>query len=215
MISLLLAEDHAVVRSGLKMLLAAEEDMQVVGEASTGREAVQLAREKQPDVVVMDISMPELNGLEAARQLQRECPGVRVLMLTMHDSEEYFFQALEAGALGYVPKSAAEAEVLAAIRSVYRGQAYLHPTVARLLVGDYLERVKNGEEREGFAALTEREREILRLVAEGYTNREIADMLCLSVHTVHNHRARLMEKLGAHDRLELLKLAVRKGILQV
>lgn len=214
-VRVLLVEDHAVVRAGLRLLINAEPDMEVAGEAENGQEAVQQALALKPGVILMDISMQGMNGLEAARRLTAALPGVAVLMLTMHEDEEYFFQALKAGALGYVPKSAPDTEVLAAIRSVAQGHSYLHPSVARLLVNDYLERTKVGEDRRTDDNLTEREREVLRLVAAGYTNREIAEKLSLSVHTVHNHRSRLMEKLGVHDRLELLKYAIRKGMLDV
>ncbi|MHB1418530.1 MAG: response regulator [Bacillota bacterium] len=214
-IDVLLAEDHAVVRAGLRMLINAEPDMRVVGEAENGLQAVQEALRLRPKVAMMDVSMPELNGLEAAGRIIEACPMVNVLILTMHENEEYFFEALRVGALGYVPKSAADGEVLAAIRSVAQGQTYLHPSVAHLLVNNYLGRVTSGEEKESFDGLTSREQEILRLIATGHSNKEIAQKLSLSVHTVHNHRTRLMEKLGVHDRLELLKYAIKKGLLEI
>ncbi|MHB1126175.1 MAG: response regulator [Bacillota bacterium] len=214
-ISVLLAEDHAVVRAGLRMLINAESDMRVVGEAENGLQAFQEALRLKPRVALMDVSMPELNGLESAKKIIEACPKVNVLILTMHENEEYFFQALRVGALGYVPKSAADGEVLAAIRSVAQGQTFLHPSVAHLLVNHYLGRVSSGEEKESFDGLTMREQEILRLVATGQSNKEIAQQLSLSVHTVHNHRTRLMEKLGVHDRLELLKYAIKKGLLEI
>jgi len=214
-IRIILAEDHAVVRSALRLLLEAEPDMAVVGEAENGLEAVERATQLQPDVVIMDIAMPVLGGLEATRQVVRHCPRVGVLILTMYDDPEHFFRGLEAGALGYIPKSASEQELLQAIRTVARGQSYLYPTLATALVSDYLERVRQGEKSDPYERLTEREREILSLIAAGLSNREIADRLCISVHTVHNHRARLMEKLGLHDRLSLLKYAIRKGLIDV
>ncbi|TDA70136.1 MAG: response regulator transcription factor [Clostridia bacterium] len=212
-ITILLVEDHAVVRAGLKMLLNAEPDLEVIGEAEEGTEAVRKALELRPQVVLLDISLKGVNGLEAARQINRAGPEIRLLVLTMHQNEEYFFQALQAGALGYVPKSAPDHEVLAAIRTVAAGKSYLHPSVAGLLVSDYLERVRQGEQGNNLQLLSDREREVLQLVAAGYSNKEIADRLCLSIHTVHNHRTRLMEKLGIHDRLELLKYALRHGLI--
>lgn len=214
-ITILLVEDHAVVRSGLKMLLNAEPDLEVIGEAEEGVEAVRKALELRPRVVLLDLSLKGVNGLEAARQINKANPEIHLLVLTMHQNEEYFFQALQAGALGYVPKSAPDHEVLTAIRTVAQGKSYLHPSVAGLLVSDYLERVRQGEQSSSLQLLTGREREILQLVAAGYSNKEIADRLCLSVHTVHNHRNRLMEKLGIHDRMELLKYALRHGLITV
>ncbi|HKZ51086.1 MAG TPA: response regulator transcription factor [Dehalococcoidia bacterium] len=214
-IRIVLAEDHAVVRSALRLLLDAEADMTVVGEAENGLEAVARASHLQPDVILMDIAMPGLGGIEAARQVVRHCPQVNVLILTMYDDPEHFFRSLEAGALGYVPKSASEQELLRAVRTVARGQSYLYPSLATALVSDYLELVRQGERSDPYERLTERERETLSLIAAGFSNREIADRLCISVHTVHNHRARLMEKLGLHDRLELLKYAIRRGLVDV
>ncbi len=212
-ISVLLADDHAVVRAGLRLIVDSQPDMMVVGEASNGLEAIQKADELQPDVVVMDISMPNLGGLEATRRIRRQPDNAQVLMLTMHDSEQFFFQAIQAGASGYVTKSAPEWELLTAIRSVSQGNCYLNASVTTLLVSDYLERVKRGERGQPHDVLTDREREILNLVAAGHSNREIAQILNISEHTVHNHRARLMEKLGVHNRLELLKYALRQGIV--
>lgn len=210
---MLLADDHAVVRTGLRHIIAAEGDMVVVGEAKDGFEAVQKAQELEPDVVIMDITMSGLSGLEATRQIKRDCLETRVLILTIHDNEEYFFQAIRVGGDGYVTKTAPEWEVVTAVRSVHRGDSYLNPSVAKMLVGDYLERANRGEKRDPYDFLTGREKEILQLVAAGHSNREIANLLNISGHTVHNHRARLMEKLGVHDRLELLKYAIRRGIV--
>jgi len=214
-IRILIAEDHSVVRTGLRLIIGSEEDMTVVGEAEDGLQAIQKAHELRPDVIVMDMTMPGLGGLEAARQMKRDLPDIRILFLTIHDSEEYFFQAVQAGADGYVTKSSPAWEVLTAVRTVHRGDCYLNPGVAKMLVGDYLERVKEGGKRDPYDALSDREREVLHLIATGHSNREIAGLLNISEHTVHNHRARLMEKLGVHDRIELLKYAIRRGIISV
>jgi len=214
-VRVLLAEDHSVVRTGLRLIIDHEEDMAVVGEAEDGLQAIQKAHEVRPDVIVMDMTMPGLGGLEATRQIKRDLPDTHILFLTIHDNEEYFFQAVQAGADGYVTKSSPAWEVLTAIRTVHQGDYYLNPSVAKMLVGDYLERVKQGGKRDPYDALSDREREILHLIATGHSNREIADVLNISEHTVHNHRARLMEKLGVHDRLELLKYAIRRGIISV
>ncbi len=212
-IRVLLVDDHAVVRTGLRLIIDSQADMHLVGEAKDGLEAIQKAQELEPDVIIMDITMPGLGGLEATRRIKREDPKAHVLMLTMHDSEQFFFQALQAGADGYVTKTAPEWELLAAIRSVYQGSCYLNSGVTRLLVSDYLERAKRGDRRQPHDLLTDREREILQLVAAGHSNREIAQLLNISEHTAHNHRAHLMEKLGVHNRLELLKYALRHGLI--
>lgn len=212
-IRVLIVEDHLVVRTGLRLIIESQSDMDVVGEARDGMEAAGMVEELSPNVVVMDISLPGLSGLEAARRIKSARPDVRILFLTMHDNEEYFFQAIQSGADGYVTKSAPEWEVLTGIRSVHQGQCYLNPKVAKYLVNDYLDRIKSGEEKVPYDGLTDREREILHLVALGNSNREIAQILMISEHTVHNHRARLMEKLGVHNRLELLKHAIRRGII--
>jgi two-component system response regulator NreC len=212
-IRVLLVDDHAVVRTGLKLVLESEGDIEVIGEARDGFEAIEKARELAPDVVLMDITMPRLNGLEAARQIRKESPQIAVLFLTMHQSEEYFFQALKVGGAGYIPKSAQDTEVLLAVRSVKAGHTYLHPSVAQMLVSDYLERVRGGGAMDPYESLTDREKEVLHLIAAGYTNREIAERLHLSVNTVHNHRTSIMEKLGLHNRMELLKYAIRKGLV--
>ncbi len=212
-IRVLLADDHAVVRSGLRLIVDAQPDMTVTGEAEDGLEAIEKAQELEPDVIVMDISMPNLGGLEAIRRIKRDGYATHILVLTMHDSEQFFFQSIQAGASGYVTKAAPEWELVTAIRSVHQGDCYLNPSVTKFLVNDYLERVKRGDKRTPVDLLTDREREIIHLVAAGHTNREIAEMLSISEHTVHNHRANLMEKLGVHNRLELLKYAMREGII--
>jgi RNA polymerase sigma factor (sigma-70 family) len=214
-IRVLLADDHTILREGIRMLLNAQEDIQVVAEAVDGREAVEKVREHKPDVILIDIAMPNLNGLEATRQIRRDNPNARVLVLTMYESDEYVTQMLEAGAAGYVLKKVAGSELVYAIRSVYGGEAFLYPSITKRLVEDYLRRVESGQERATFDGLTEREREVLQLVAEGHTNKEIAERLNLSVRTVQNHRAHIMEKLGMHDRGELIKYAIQKGIIEL
>lgn len=212
-IRILLADDHALVRSGLRLIIDSQPDMTVTAEAENGLEAIDRAHELEPDVIVMDISMPGLGGLEAIRRIKRDDCAAHILVLTMHESEQFFFQAIQAGASGYVTKAAPEWELVTAIRSVHHGDCYLNPSVTKFLVNDYLERVKRGDKRTPIDLLTDREREIIHLVAAGHTNRQIAEMLSISEHTVHNHRANLMEKLGVHNRLELLKYAMREGII--
>jgi two-component system response regulator NreC len=214
-IKILLVEDHAVVRAGVRLLLNAQPDMEVVGELDNGQDLLKRVEQLRPDVVVMDISMPGVNGLEAARQLSTTHQKQGILILTMHDNEEYFFQAIKAGASGYIPKSAPETELLAAVRSVAVGKVYLHSSVAHLLVNDYLEKVKSDDDHSGIGKLTDREREIMLLIIKGSTNREIAERLTISIHTVNNHRANLMEKLGVHNQVELIKYAIKKGIIQL
>lgn len=213
-IKIVIAEDHAIVREGIRMILDAEPDFDVVGEAKDGRQAVDLARALSPDVVVMDISMPEMTGIEATQQIRRLCPETHVLVLTMHEEESYVFQLLQMGASGYVLKRAAATDLVEAVRAASRGEAFLYPSVARSVVADYLDRVRTGEGRDRYDGLTDREREILVLLAEGLTNAQIADRLYISVKTVQTHRAHIMEKLDLHDRSLLVRYAVRKGLIQ-
>jgi two-component system response regulator NreC len=208
----LVVDDHEVVRQGIKMVLETDPELEVVGEAASGEDAIDRVRELRPNVVVMDIGMPGLSGFEATRRIRQSNPEVQVLALTVHDSEAYVFQMLQAGATGYIVKRAPAVEVIQAVKRAYRGEAVLHPSVAKLLIRDYLSRVEKGEEA-SYDTLSDREREILKLIAEGKTNREMADLLYLSVKTVQAHRANLMRKLGMHDRTELVKYAIRKGII--
>jgi len=213
-IRVLIADDHAMVREGLRMILEAHPDMEVVGEAATGQEAVALAQELEPDVVIMDLAMPGMGGLEAIRLLQERRPQVRVLALTMYDDPDHFFQALHAGASGYVVQGGSSADLVAAVRAVHEGGVYLYPTVAKALVSDYLRQMGPEEERASLEALSQRERQILQLIAEGKTAQEIADQLYLSINTVHTYRRRIMEKLGLHNRAQLIRYALRKGIIR-
>ncbi len=211
-IRVLVADDHHIVRAGVRLMLNAQEDIEVVGEASDGQEALDLVAKLEPDVVLMDIAMPNLNGLEATRRIKESHPRVQVLALTMHDNEEYFFRLLRAGGSGYLLKKAAPTELVEAIRSVCHGGAYLFPSVARTLVDDYLHRVASGEEQASYDGLTDREREVLRLIAQGKTTPEIGRSLYLSPHTVQTHRDHIMEKLNLHTKAELIKYAIRKGL---
>lgn len=215
-IKVMLCDDHAILRSGLSRLLGEQEDIEVVGEAENGREAVQKVQELYPDIVLMDIGMPVMNGMEATKQIKKRNPDVKVLVLTMHDNEEYLFQVLQAGASGYVLKKAADSDLINAIHVVARGDCFLYPSAAKMVVEDYLDKLKTGQEpTSSFDSLTDREREILKLVAEGYTNREIAESLFISVKTVETHKSNIMEKLNLHKRAELVRYAIKKGILQV
>ena len=210
----LIADDHAIVRAGIRLLLDSQEGIEIVGEAKDGAEAVAKTRELAPDVVLMDVAMPGLSGLEATREIRQTNPDTRVLMLTMHDDEEYFFQAVSLGASGYILKEATPEEVVSAIRIVSRGGVAFHPSLGRKLLDDYLHRVQAGEESESYSLLTEREREILGLTAEGSSAREIGEKLALSPRTVERHRANLMEKLDLHNRSEVVQYAIRKGIIE-
>lgn len=214
-IRVLVADDHGIVRAGVRLLVDAQPDMTVVGEAADGLEAIQQVAQLHPDVVLMDVAMPRLGGVEATRRLRTAFPEVRILALTMLDNERYFFQLLQAGAAGYVVKGGSPEDLLTAIRAVSQGQVYLHPTVTRFLVEDYLQRLERGEGADSYARLTEREREVLHLLAEGKKGREIAEELQVSPHTVERHRANIMAKLNLHSRADLIKYAIRKGLIDV
>ncbi len=211
---LLLVDDHEVVRSGLRMLLEGETDMQIVGEAASAQEALQRVLELGPDVVLMDIGLPDLSGIEAARRIKRERPETAIVALTIHEDEEYFFKMLEAGALGYVPKRAAPEELLTAIRLAAEGQVYLYPSLAKLLVNDFLSGSERGGGQEHLDGLTDREQEVLAHLADGATNAEIGETLGISPKTVARHRENIMHKLNLHSRTELVKYAIRKGIIE-
>jgi two-component system response regulator NreC len=213
-IRVLLADDHTILRDGIRALLEDQSDMEVIGEAEDGQATVKMVAKLKPDVVVMDIAMPLLNGLEATRQIQRDYPQVKVLILTMHENEEYIRQVLAAGALGYVLKDAAARDLLGAIRTVNQGEAVLSPAITRLVIEDYL-RWGDIRPEDTSNGLTLREREVLQLIAEGYTNKEIAEILNLSVKTIQSHRTNLMNKLDLHDRGELIKYAIQKKIIDI
>ncbi len=211
-IRVLLVDDHAVLRAGLKALLNAEPDLEVVGEAADGEEAVDRAMLLRPDVIVMDIQMPRMSGLEATRVLRSRGLEAKVLILTMHAESQYLLPLLEAGGSGYVLKSGADTELIEAIRTVYRGEVFLYPAATKLLVEGYLDRsTREGDPHDG---LTEREREVLKLVAEGYSGTEIAERLVISPKTVDTYRERIMQKLGLRHRYELVRYALRKGMLK-
>ncbi len=212
---LLLVDDHAIVRAGLRMLLEAHPDMEIIGECENGQDAIRRALELKPDVILMDVGLPDIPGYDATRAIKKELPAVIILALTMHESDEYFFEMLNAGASGYVPKKAAPTELVNAIRVVYAGGVYLYPSLAKTLVQDYLTRAEQDHDAGAFDGLTERERQVLTLIADGLSNQQVADKLVISVKTVERHRANILAKLGLHSRTELVKYAIRKGLIQV
>jgi DNA-binding NarL/FixJ family response regulator len=209
---ILLADDHAVVRRGLRLVLDAEADLEVLAEAGDGSEAVELALELDLQLVILDIAMPRLTGLQAARELARRRPELRVLILSMHDSEQYFFEALKAGASGYVLKSAADRDLVEACRAAMRGEPFLYPKAVSALIRDYLTRAERAGD--GGEVLTPRELEIVKLIAEANSTKEIAELLVLSPKTVERHRANILSKLGMRDRVELTRYAIRRGLIQ-
>jgi two-component system response regulator NreC len=213
-IRVLVADDHTMVRKGLCSLLEAKPDIEVVGEAEDGREAVEKVEALLPDVVLMDITMPRLNGLEATRQIKRLFPKVKIVALTMYTNEEYIQQFLQAGASGYVVKQAAPAELISAIQAVYRGDSFLSPLISKTVIDEYLKRTEPAASAEQ-AKLTDREREVLQLIAEGCSNRDIAQKLQISIKTAGVHRTNLMEKIGIHNVTDLVKYALRKGIIRL
>lgn len=213
-IRLLLVDDHAVIRTGLRMLLESQRDMLIVGEAATGMEALELAERLKPDIIVMDITLPDVSGIEVTRRLKRQQPETAIVALTIHEDEQYFFEMLQAGAAGYVPKRAAPEDLIHAIRAAHSGEIYLYPSLAKALVSDFLSRSADEPEQSALGeSLTPREAEVLELLAEGLSNEEIADRLVISRHTVARHRENLMRKLRLHNRSELVKYAIRKGMI--
>ena len=211
-IKVLLAEDHTIVRKGIRALLHAVTDIEVVGEAEDGREAVEKVGQLLPDIVLMDNTMPILNGLEATRQIKKQFPKIMVLILTIHTDEEYIFQILQAGESGYLIKKTAPKELVSAIEAVYRGDSFLSPSISRKVIEEYLRHMEEAKKPDNYTQLTDREREVLQLIVEGFSNKEIAEHLHLSVTTIGNHRLNLMEKLDLHNVSDLTKYAIRKGI---
>ncbi|MHB8776734.1 MAG: response regulator [Anaerolineales bacterium] len=213
-IRLLLVDDHAVVRSGLKMLLGGQKEMEIVGEAGSAAEALTETERVKPTVILMDIGLPDKTGIEATREIKRKFPDVNIVALTIHEDEEYFFQMLDAGASGYVPKRAAPEELITAINAAAIGEVYLYPSLAKLLVRDFFSSERTGDEKVNLDGLTEREREVLTHLAEGASNNEIATALVISPKTVERHRENIMRKLNLHSRSELVRYAIRKGIIK-
>jgi DNA-binding NarL/FixJ family response regulator len=209
---ILIADDHAIVRSGLKRVLDSKSDMEVVSEAEDGAEAVEKALEDDVHLAILDVSMPRMTGIQAAAELHKRKPELKTLMLSMHDSEQFLFEALKAGASGYVLKSAADTDIVDAVRSAMRGDSYLYPSAVTTLVRDYVDRGGRGDEQ--FDVLTPRELEVLKLIAEANTSKEIADKLVASIKTVDRHRQNILEKLGMSDRVELTRYAIRRGLIQ-
>jgi DNA-binding NarL/FixJ family response regulator len=214
-IRILIIDDHAVVRAGIRMLMESDPEIEIIGEGANGLEAVEYTRKLKPDVVLMDVTMPRMDGIEATRKILAESADAAVLALTIHEGTDYFFQMLQAGASGYVPKRAAPEVLLSAIRVVARGDVFLEPGVAKDLVSDYLSRVQSGTEQDSYDGLTDREREVLTLIAEDETNQGIANLLSISVKTVERHRENIMHKLSLHSRTELVKYALRKGLISL
>lgn len=214
-IRVLVADDHTIMRDGICSLLSVAADIEVVGEAANGRETLEKVKELAPDVVILDLAMPIMGGMEATRRIRREFPGTKVLALTQYDDKDFVFPVIEAGASGFICKTAASAELAAGIRSVYRGEAFLSPSVARVLIEDYQQAANSRNRHDPYELLTEREREVLRLLADGHTTLEIAEKLVISPKTVESHKTSLMSKLDIHNRTELIKYAVRKGIIAV
>lgn len=212
-IKVLIVDDHTLVRAGIRSLLALVEDIEVVGEASDGKEALVKVRQLMPDVVLMDLAMPVMGGLEATRRLRREFPGIKVLALTQYDDSEYVIPIIEAGACGFITKMSAFSELAAAIEAVYRGESYLSSTAATALVEEYQQKIPAEGEQDPYQQLTDREREVLKLVAEGHTAREIAEMLVVSPKTVEWYKSSLMNKLNIHSRTDLIKFAIRKRVI--
>jgi DNA-binding NarL/FixJ family response regulator len=211
--SIVIAEDHTILREGLKSLLASQPDLKIVGEAGDGLEAIRCVRDLRPDMILLDLSMPRMTGLDAIKEIKRINPDIKIIVLTVHSSEEYILATLQAGADGYVLKEAHSAELQTAIRHVLEGRRYLSPSISGTVIDGLLQGKKASAIRSSWETLTQREREILKLIAEGHKNKDIADLLCISVKTVEKHRANLMEKLGLHNVAALTALAAEKGLI--
>ncbi len=213
-IRIILADDHTIIRSGLRLLLEQQTDFKVVAEASDGREAVAMVALHHPDIAILDIGMPELNGIEATRRIAAENPSTQVVILSMHSDEGYVLRALKAGARAYILKNSAEADLIRAVRSVADGKSFFSPVISKMLLEDYVRQIRDKQVEDSYDLLTPREREVLQLIAEGKTNKEVANILHLSVHTVDAHRGNILQKLNLHGIPELILYAVRKGIIQ-
>jgi len=214
-IKVIIAEDHTIVRQGLSALLRSEPDIEVVGEASDGLEAIELAKRLIPDVVLMDIAMRNLNGIEATRQIKKLFSQMKVLVLTMYENEECIFQILKAGASGYLIKDSAMTDLVSAIRSIHQGDSYLSPSISKKVIEEYIQRAESGEKRSLGDLLSSREREILQLISEGHSVPQIASLLCISKKTVEAHKTHIMEKLNIHDKVGLIKYAIRMGLTEL
>lgn len=214
-IRVLLAEDHTIVRQGIAALLGAESDMEVVGEASNGLEAITLAKKLNPDVIIMDIGMRQLNGLEATREIKKLFPSMKILVLTMYDNEEWIFQILKAGATGYLIKDSAMTDLTSALRAVYQGDSYLSPSISKMVIEEYIRKAESGEKKGVENLLSGREREILQLIAEGNSIPQISNLLCISKKTVEAHKTHIMEKLNIRDKVGLIKYAIRSGLTKL
>jgi len=214
-IRVLLAEDHTIVRQGIAALLGTETDMEVVGEASNGLEAIELAKKLSPEVILMDIGMRQLNGLEATREIKRLFPSMKILVLTMHENEEWIFQILKAGASGYLIKDSAMTDLTTALRAVYQGDSYLSPSISKMVIEEYIRKAESGEKKGVEDLLSGREREILQLIAEGNSVPQISNLLCISKKTVEAHKTHIMEKLNVHDKVGLIKYAIRTGLTKL
>jgi DNA-binding NarL/FixJ family response regulator len=210
---IVIAEDHTILREGLRVLLSSHPDLEVVGEAVDGREAVRRVEEEAPDLVLLDLSMPRMDGMDAIREIRKGSPETKILALTVHKAEEYVLSALQAGADGYALKDATHAELVTAIRSVLAGKRYLSPGVSEQVIEGYLAGKRGGEPKSTWASVTPREREVLKLIAEGYKNKEISEVLCISVKTVEKHRSNIMEKLDLHNASDLTAYAIERGIV--
>ncbi len=211
----LLAEDHTIVRQGIAALLGTESDIEVVGEASNGLEAIELAKKLGPDVILMDIGMPQLNGLETTREIKRRFPSMKILVLTMYDNEEWIFQILKAGASGYLIKDSAMSDLTSALWAVYQGDSYLSPSISKMVIEEYIRKAELGEKKGVEGLLSAREREILQLIAEGNSIPQISNLLCISKKTVEAHKTHIMEKLNIHDKVGLIKYAIRSGLTKL
>ncbi len=214
-IRVLLAEDHTIVRQGIAALLEAESDMEVVGEACNGLEAIELAKKLSPEVILMDIGMRQLNGLEATREIKKLFPSMKILVLTMHENEEWIFQILKAGASGYLIKDSAMTDLTSALRAVYQGDSYLSPSISKMVIEEYIRKAESGEKKGVEDLLSGREREILQLIAEGNSVPQISSLLCISKKTVEAHKTHIMEKLNIHDKVGLIKYAIRNGLTKL